>query len=112
MEQTEQFTVPEQAVEPVDTPPTVEAVKARISKEVSDVVEWVLTCEMESFLAFEQQLIPKVFALGRLFIALFLCMREEHFRAIHSQAEAGYKRQGPLPRWLGTWFGKVRYWRT
>ena len=63
-------------------------------------------------LEFETQLVVKVFALGKLFIALFLCMREEQWRAVHPQAHVGYKRQGPNSRLLGTFFGKVRYWRT
>ena len=112
MEKTAQSTFPEKAIEHVDAPPTAEKVKVGISREVSEIMEWILAGKTLTFLEFEKQLIPKVFALGRLFMALFLCMREEHFRASHPQAEAGYKRQGPISRLLGTWFGKVRYWRT
>lgn len=112
MERTNQPASPGEATEHVDVPPTMEEVKANIFREVNEIVEWILTCKALTFLAFEEQLISKVFALGRLFIALFLCVREEHFRAAHPQPEAGYKRQGPISRLLGTWFGKVRYWRT
>jgi hypothetical protein len=79
---------------------------------VDEIVEWILACKTVTFLELETQLVVKVFALGKLFVALFLCMREEQWRAMHPQAEAGYKRQGPTSRLLGTFFGKVRYWRT
>jgi hypothetical protein len=111
MEGTGQPTSPGEATEHVDEPPTVEDVIADIFRAVSGLVEWILACKALTFLEFEQQLIPQVFALGRLFVTLFLCMREEHFRAVHPQPEVGYKRQGPISRSLGTWFGKVCYWR-
>jgi hypothetical protein len=37
-------------------------------------------------------------------------MRQEQFQAI--QPQPGYKRLDGRPRWLGTFFGKIRYWRT
>ena len=66
---------------------------------------------MLNFLEFEQELITKVFVLGQLFISLFLCMREEKIRESHEKAE-GYKWQKPQARQMGTFFGKVRYWRS
>jgi hypothetical protein len=63
-------------------------------------------------LEFEHQLIPQVYELGRLFISLFLCMREEHWQLNHADIEVDCKRQGPKDRLIGTVFGKVRYWRT
>jgi hypothetical protein len=71
-----------------------------------------LTCSTISFLEFEQQLIPKVYELGRLFISLFLWMREENWQAKHTRVERGSKRQGLKDRLFSTVFGKVRYWRT
>lgn len=61
---------------------------------------------------FEKQLFSKVFELGRLFIALFLCIQDKEWRKSHPVTEAGYKSQGLKDRQLGTVFGKVRYWRT
>jgi hypothetical protein len=90
--------------------PTVEEVKASIIRKVESLVVWVLTCQSLTFFAFETQLVPRVLALGRLFVQLFLCMREEQSQATHPQP--GYKRLGPNARQLGTFFGKVRYWRT
>jgi hypothetical protein len=94
------------------TPLTTAEVKARIEQEVGELVTWVLRGQALTFFAFETQLIPRVLALGCLFVQLFLCMRHERFQAAHTEAEAGYKQLGPHSRLLGTFFGKVRYWRT
>lgn len=61
---------------------------------------------------FEHQLIPRVYELARLFISLFLWMREGDWQEKHPAVEAGLKRQGLKDRLIGTVFGKVRYWRT
>lgn len=94
------------------TAPVTEEVKARIEQEVRQVIIWVLTCHSLTFYAFEVQLVPKVLSLGGLLVQLFLCMRHERFLAAHADPQPGYKRGGPYPRELGTFFGKVRYWRT
>lgn len=112
MEKTDILASPEEVTDNITVAPTIEEVRAKISEEVGEVIEWILTCKTLTFLEFEQLLIPKVLAIGRLFILLFLCMREEQYRATHPQTEAGYKRQNPNSRLLGTLFGKVRYWRT
>jgi len=92
--------------------PAVEEVKAAIVREVSALVAWVLSCQHLTFFAFEMELVPRVLALGRLLVQLFLCMRQAQFQAVHPQPEPGYKRQGPDGRLLGTFFGKVPYERT
>ena len=61
---------------------------------------------------FEGQLIPKVYELGRLFISLFLWMRECNVQKQPQEIEKGSKSQGLKDRLIGTTFGKVRYWRT
>jgi len=103
---------PMEVKDDIATAPTVEEVKASIVREVESLVAWVLTCQSLTFFAFETQLVPQVLTLGCLFIQLFLCMREEQFQATHPQPQPGYKRLGPNARLLGTFFGKVRYWRT
>jgi hypothetical protein len=95
-----------------DAVSTVEEMKGQITQEVSALVTWVLSCQSLTFFAFEQELVPRVLALGCLFIQLFLCLREAQFQAAHPQPAAGYKRQGPVARMLGTSLGKVRYVRT
>lgn len=57
-------------------------------------------------------MIPHVNELGRLFISLFLWMREGYWHENHPALEKGFKRQGLKDRLIGTVFGKVRYWRT
>jgi hypothetical protein len=79
---------------------------------VADLKEWVSLCKKISFMDFENQLLSKAFELGRLFIALFLCVQDEEWRKGHPVTEEGYKCQGLKDRQLGTVFGKVRYWRT
>lgn len=61
---------------------------------------------------FEEQLLPKVFELGRQFISLFLCMSDEYWNNTHTVTGADYTPQGPKSRIIGTVFGKLRYWRT
>ena len=100
---------------PTDRPapaPTVAESQASIQCAVDGLVAWVLSGQTLTFYAFETQLVPKVLALGCLFIQLFLCMREAQWRAAHPQALTGYKRLGPVARQLGTFFGKVSYGRT
>lgn len=103
---------PVEVADNADTAPTVGEVQAKIYQEVGELVAWVLNCQSLTFFAFEAQLVSKVLALGCLFVQLFLCMRHERFQAVHGGPEPGYKRFGPHGRWLGTFFGKVRYWRT
>lgn len=91
---------------------TTEGLKVQIKQEAEKLVEWVLSGQTLTFYAFETQLIPRVLALGCLFVQLFLCMREEQFQAAHAQAQPGYKRIGPVARQVGTFFGKGRYVRT
>jgi hypothetical protein len=91
---------------------TVEEVQGQLAQEVRALVTWVLSCQSLTFFAFEMELVPRVLALGCLFIQLFLCLREAQFQAAHPQPEPGYRRQGPVARLLGTCFGKVRYVRT
>lgn len=55
---------------------------------------------------------PQVLAVGRLCLQLFLQMREAQWRATARQTPRGYKRQGPIVRQLGTFFGKVSYARS
>lgn len=65
------------------------------------------------FEAFERQLIVELFRLGRLLINLFLYLGHERLEADGGATPvAGYRRQAPKRRWLGTYFGKVCYWRT
>jgi hypothetical protein len=90
---------------------SIDQLKEQIGKQVADTISWVSTCD-SSFLEFEQQLIPKVYELGRLFISLFLWAREEYWQRSHAEVEKGLKCQGLKDRLVCTIFGKVRYWRS
>ena len=57
---------------------TIEAVTDQINEQVADIISWVKTCKRIEFFKFEKQLLVKVYDLGRLFISLFLCMRQAH----------------------------------
>ena len=57
-------------------------------------------------------MLPQVYGLGKLFILLFLCIREEDWQLTDKEKKIGDKRQGLKDRLIGTTFGKVRYYRT
>ncbi|MBS1252727.1 MAG: hypothetical protein MAG451_01769 [Anaerolineales bacterium] len=112
MEEKDLSQPPVEVTDDVADAPTSEEVKASIMQETNALIAWILACRSLTFLEFESQLVPKVLALGCLFVQLFLCMRAEQFQATRPSPSAGYKRMDPKPRRLGTFFGKVRYWRT
>jgi len=91
---------------------TVAELQASITQAVSALLVWVLSCQSLTFFAFETQLVPRVLAIGRLCLQLFLQMREAQWRAQAVPTPRGAKRQGPIVRQLGTFFGKVSYART
>jgi hypothetical protein len=68
-------TAPAEVIGNVSVASTVEEVKDRIVEEVNALIAWVLSCQSHTFFAFETQLVPKVLALGCLFIQLFLRRR-------------------------------------
>lgn len=103
--------LPAEGRDEASSAPTTEEVQTEITQAVKGLVAWVLSCQTITFFEFETELMPRVLGVGRLCVQLFLCLREEQFRAAHPRSEAGYQRQGPVARQLGTLFGKVRYWR-
>ena len=66
-----------------------------------------------SFGEIEKVVISFAFAQGRLFLNYFLAWRHEHSEAEVKRMKTHGSRVRPAqPRLLGTYFGKVRYWRT
>jgi hypothetical protein len=67
-----------------------------------------------SFYDIERALIPLIFALGRLCLVLCLSYRHEELEVASCETRQGrtYRRRTAQSRLLGTFFGKVRYWRT
>jgi len=88
---------------------------SRIDAEVQAILEFVdAAAGKKTYEAFEEELIPRIFCLGRLLIALFLCLWEERTPVTTTvvRGKEEYGRQPAKSRLLGTYFGKVRYWRT
>ncbi len=94
--------------------PESQAIKKRIHAGVDEVFAFLERPKDErSFHEIEKAVVRLVFMLGRLFLAYFLTWREEHSeKEIESARSKGHWPGGPQPRLLGTFFGRVRYWRT
>jgi hypothetical protein len=99
-------------------PPTSDELRGEIRTRVETLLafaEGEAGHEASTFKAFEQALIPKVFELARLLIALFLCLGEERERPRQAEVEVDGEKFRCKPaqaRNLNTVFGVVRYWRT
>jgi len=96
-----------------EMPPTSSGLKARIVREVEEVFIFLDEKEDYSWDQVEKGIISRVFTLGRLFLAYFLARRQERSRPkVEAMRGEGFHERLPQPRLLGTFFGKVRYWRT
>lgn len=96
------------------TPPTADSLREQVRNEVSSLFGYVDEAANDSkFGVFERELIGRIFTLGRLFIAYFLCLASERtlVPTTFQKGSAKYTRQKDKSRELGTYFGKVRYWR-
>jgi hypothetical protein len=98
-----------------DVAPTSARLRCRAEAEVAALFALVdEAAGKQEYEAFEGKLVVAVYRLGRLFIALFLCLWQER-TPVETREERGkerYRRQPAKSRLLGTFFGKVRYWRT
>lgn len=96
--------------------PTSDEIETRLREYFEGVVAFAKrqVPEGRTFLDFEQGLLPVVFALGRLLVALFLCRQHEHLEIPPAVCEGGrrFRRKQDQSREIGVLFGKVRYWRT
>lgn len=90
-------------------PPTSAGIRKMVIDQVNRIFNF-LDCDRKtrSFDAVQRSVIPLVFALGRLFLAYALARSEERSGA---KSILGFQERRPQPRLLGTFFGKVRYWR-
>jgi hypothetical protein len=98
-----------------DCAPTSALLQRRVDRQVAELRRLVeQSAGRGSYESFEVQLIAGVFRLGRLLIALFLCLWHERtpVATTEQRGKETYRRQPAKPRLLGTLFGKVRYWRT
>ena len=93
------------------------ASSATIRKRIVEEVEAILTSlsvsrDRRRFDTVERELIQRVFALGRLFLAFFLAFREEQDTPRLVRTKRSCERiTRPRPKIVGTFFGRVRYWR-
>ena len=97
-----------------DVPPTSEYLRWRAQRQFTALLELAEDRRRRQYERFETLLIAEVFRLGRLLIALFLCVWQERMRVATTEqrGKEDYRRQPAKDRVLGTFFGKVRYWRT
>lgn len=98
-----------------DWVPNSEYLRQRTTAQVARLFEIIdVAGERTTYETVERQLIKEVFRLGRLLIALFLCLCEERTPVATTEVrgQESYKRDGLKRRWMGTFFGKVCYWRT
>lgn len=97
-----------------DFAPSSAMLRCRAEAEVANLLSLVDDAAgKQQYEPLERQLIIGVFRLGRLLVALFLCLTHERTSvAATPRGRERYRRQGAKSRLLGTFFGKVRYWRT
>lgn len=98
-----------------DAPARAADLSRRIEAEMAGLLDLVKhRAGRAMYEDFEKELIRGVFLLGRLLIALFLCLWQERTPVAVTvrRGRETYRRQPAKSRLLGTYFGKVRYWRT
>ncbi len=97
-----------------DHPPASSEIRDRIGRQVEDVLAFLgKPSALRSFGEVEKAVISFAFVLGRLFLNYFLAWRNENSAGEVKQMKSPGCRVRPAqPRLLGTYFGKVRYWRT
>lgn len=97
-----------------DAPPREKEIKKRINRQVGEIFDYLEWRDDERrFGEVEKKLVPMVFALARLFFAYFLARRQRlSEKRLRKRPPAGYRSGTSQPRRVGTFFGKVRYWRT
>jgi hypothetical protein len=105
----------------VDQRPSVLELRERLRRQTQELSSFAQDPrasggEQLTFKAFEQLLIPMIFALARTVVTLFLaCAQEREEKRIPNRLERAGRVFRPAPaqaRNLETWFGVVRYWRT
>jgi len=97
-----------------DEAPTSAQIRALVNDEIEATLRFVGdSAGAKRYESLERGIIRHVFRLGRLLVALFLCLASERLE-LPTPIKRGRKefRQQPAKsRLLGTFFGKVRYWR-
>jgi hypothetical protein len=97
-----------------DHAPTSSHIRDRIHRQVEDALAFLgKPSTRRSFDEVEKAVIAFAFAIGRLLLNYFLAWRNENSEGeVEQMKTAGSRVRPAQPRLLGTYFGKVRYWRT
>lgn len=96
-------------------PPTAELVQQRAREHFESILQFLdIEARALSFHEVETRVVALVFALGRLLLAFFVARRGELLALSASEClgDVRYERRHAKARRIGTFFGKVRYWRT
>jgi hypothetical protein len=94
-----------------DQLPESSQIATRIKEEVDQTIDFLKRSTETQFWDVEKKVVSLVFTLGRLFLAFHLAWCHQHFDA-RKMKRPGLHIKRAQPRLLGTYFGKVRYWRT
>jgi len=94
-----------------DQIPESSQIATRIKEEVDQTIAFLKRSTETQFWDVEKKVVSLVFTLGRLFLAFQLAWCHEHFD-VRKLKRPGLHIKRAQPRLLGTYFGKVRYWRT
>jgi len=94
--------------------PTSEVIERHARERFEAALAFARKPARGTLLDFEQDLLPLVFMLGRLLVALFLCRRHEELEVPAHEAREGrrFQRSQVQSKEIATIFGKVRFWRT
>lgn len=90
-------------------------IRCRVEDAAESLIDFADTAGgKKQYEEFERQLIPLVLRFGRLLIALFLSRWQQRtpVPSLLVRGKETYERKEQKSRLLGTFFGKVRYWRT
>jgi len=99
------------------SPATAAMAERDVRASFDGIVDWLegQAREPRKFIGVETALVPRVFALGRLLVRLYLALRSARVaEALSARTRVDgqwYERRPPQKRWLGMFFGKVSYWR-
>jgi hypothetical protein len=108
--------------ESTDLRPSIPELQAQIADQARDLVSFACRSPVEkasaqemTFKAFEEALVPKIFALARTVVVLFLAAVEQRVAArtppMQERDGRRFRRAPAIARNLETYFGVVRYWR-
>ena len=91
-------------------PESTADLRRQLHQLVDQIADWCEQCDSRLF-SMEKRLLDEVRALGRLFLALFLLVRQQRLHDRQQKYPGCWRYPDLVPRTLRTSFGKVRYQR-